>query len=819
MYCKKFICLFLFVLMLLFASSAQAVYVDAEGGAAGNTVNASTGSTTDWWAATVAVDNLWDWRTGMANNPTFTTGTPNNDIFQASGTTGAENCPPIMTTISGLVAGQLYQVKVVYWSATGGQNWCIRAGFDSSTPLFYDYLGQGGATAGTLTGKTESDRVELLGSLGQIQADANGQIKVYINDKPGTSYADRTWYDGIIYELMELITKAYNPTPTNGSTVTATSIVLKWNPGAYAADANGHHVYFGNDFNDVNTGNDGTDRGFTTEPNYYVSGLTSGTTYYWRIDEVNSVNTWRGDIWSFRVFVSFPQNKIIIFNDNGGWCWFQDERAIINNNKLIFGSIADASGTGGGTRDGDAEVTTYDLTTSSLTRFLLHDALDSDDHASPAFMVRPDGKILAVYATHGHDSLVRYRISTNPGDTSSWGAEQTFNVNSNYGATYSNVYRLSSTGITYNFYRGQDYNPNVLYSSDDGASWSIAGRLIRTAAGTRPYAKYASNNTDKIWFIYTDGHPRDMITNLYCAYLQNDIIYNSYGVQIGVLNTIDSSGIAPSAGTKIFNADSTHRAWCADMQLDAQGRPVVAYSVRIGTVDIYNDHRYRYARWTGTQWNDYEIAYAGQCLYTAENDYTGLISLNPSDTNTVYISTNANPVTGAALISQADGYRHYEIFKGQTDDYGASWRWTPITMDSTLDNIRPIVPMDGQHPEPLTILLWMRGTYYSYTNYNTDIVGIFENLTCAQLINLGRQLDGDIGGPAGEPDCYVNFYDLAAMAANWQFCDDLLVGDVSGPAGEPDRCVDLYDVAAMVTEWLACNDPQETAGSCINSFE
>ncbi len=173
--------------------------------------------------------------------------------------------------------------------------------------------------------------------------------------------------------------------------------------------------------------------------------------------------------------------------------------------------------------------------------------------------------------------------------------------------------------------------------------------MIRTAAGTRPYAKYASNNTDKIWFTYTDGHPRDVVTNLYCAYLQNGIIYNSYGVQIGVLNTTGSSGIAPSAGTKIFNADSTHRAWCSDMQLDAQGYPVAAYSVRIGTVDIYNDHRYRYARWTGTQWNDYEIAYAGQCLYTAENDYTGLISLNPSDPNTVYISTNANPVTGAAL--------------------------------------------------------------------------------------------------------------------------------------------------------------------------
>jgi hypothetical protein len=70
-----------------------------------------------------------------------------------------------------------------------------------------------------------------------------------------------------------------------------------------------------------------------------------------------------------------------------------------------------------------------------------------------------------------------------------------------------------------------------------------------------------------------------------------------------------------------------------------------------------------------------------------------------------------------------------------------------------------------------------------------------------------------------EPDCYVNLYVLAAMAANWQLCSDLIVGDISGPAGEPDCCVDLYDLAAMVTEWPACNDPQETIGSCINPFE
>ena len=272
-----------------------------------------------------------------------------------------------------------------------------------------------------------------------------------------------------------------------------------------------------------------------------------------------------GNLWA--------QSSPTVFNTNGGWNWCQDERVIINNNKLIFGSVAEAGGTGGATRDGNVELTTYDLSTSALNVFVLHANLDSDDHAAPALMVRPDGKILAVYTQHNNDDYIRYRITTNAGDTSSWSPEQTYTAGAV--VAYSNVYRLSSEGKTYDFYRGENYNPNVLISSNDGTSWTYGGRLIRVGSGSvRPYGKYISNNTDKIYFIYTDGHPRDVVTNLYAAYLQGGVIYNSSGVKIGDLNTTGTSGIAPSVGTKIFNADSTHRAWGSDLQLDSQGYPV-----------------------------------------------------------------------------------------------------------------------------------------------------------------------------------------------------------------------------------------------------
>ena len=447
----------------------------------------------------------------------------------------------------------------------------------------------------------------------------------------------------------------------------------------------------------------------------------------------------------FILFISFcclagnlrAQTSPIVFSNNAGYCWYQDERAIIDNNQLIFASVPYPSG--------DNDVITYNLSSGTISTFDLHAALDADDHSAAALIVRPDGRIEAVYCTHGNDELMRYRISTYAGDTSSWGAEQTFTANTDsYNVTYSNVYRVSSTGITYDFYRGQAYNPNVLTSSDNGNTWSYAGRLVRTAsAGIRPYVKYASNGTDKVWFTYTDGHPDEAntpICNIYVAYLQGTNIYNSYGTLIGTLSS--SGGIAPSAGTKVFTADSNDHAWTSDMQLDSNGYPVLAYSVRIGPNSGSTegtDIRYRYSRFDGTTWHDYQIAYAGSCLYSGQWSYSGLISLNPSDPNTVYISTNADPVTGVALTSSADGKRHYEVYRGFTDNNGASWTWTPITANSTLDNIRPNLPIwDNQH----TALYWLKGTYTSYTNYNMTRGGLHIQRGQRHLVQCGgRRLD------------------------------------------------------------------------------
>ncbi|MBC8470404.1 MAG: hypothetical protein H8D56_13115 [Planctomycetes bacterium] len=102
---------------------------------------------------------------------------------------------------------------------------------------------------------------------------------------------------------------ASRPKPADGNMLTDTWVNLSWRPGDFAVS---HDVYIGNNFEDVNNGAEGTFLGnqATTTltlgfPGFaYPDGLVPGTTYYWRIDEVNETepnSPWKGKVWSFSI--------------------------------------------------------------------------------------------------------------------------------------------------------------------------------------------------------------------------------------------------------------------------------------------------------------------------------------------------------------------------------------------------------------------------------------------------------------------------------------------------------------------------------------
>ncbi|MFC1766863.1 discoidin domain-containing protein, partial [Planctomycetota bacterium] len=98
--------------------------------------------------------------------------------------------------------------------------------------------------------------------------------------------------------------QASNPSPADEATDVPRDVVLSWTPGTFAAS---HDVYFGSSFDDVNDATTGSAefKGNQTELVYDVAQILEfGTTYFWRIDEVNDADPnspWKGKVLSFEV--------------------------------------------------------------------------------------------------------------------------------------------------------------------------------------------------------------------------------------------------------------------------------------------------------------------------------------------------------------------------------------------------------------------------------------------------------------------------------------------------------------------------------------
>ncbi len=86
--------------------------------------------------------------------------------------------------------------------------------------------------------------------------------------------------------------KATAPVPVDGASGVSILANLSWNAGGGATSRD---VYFGTD----STPDAGELQGNQTATSFDPGTLAFGTTYFWRVDEVNSFGTTPGDVWSF----------------------------------------------------------------------------------------------------------------------------------------------------------------------------------------------------------------------------------------------------------------------------------------------------------------------------------------------------------------------------------------------------------------------------------------------------------------------------------------------------------------------------------------
>lgn len=422
---------------------------------------------------------------------------------------------------------------------------------------------------------------------------------------------------------------------------------------------------------------------------------------------------------------------LIQFNDDGGWCWYQDERAVVDvkNKKLVIGTVGFQ-----GSRNGNIEATIYDMATGKAGTPTKLGNISVDDHNAPGIVITPGGNYVAMFAGHRVDCYSHFSIYNG----TSWSAEKKFDwapsgcpwagASTNM-ITYSNPWYIGTS--IYSMVRSVGTDPAVLTSSDDGQSWSYYGRLMSTKQSgyVAGYFKYWGNNTDRVDFVGTEAHPRDLDTSLYHGYISDGKVYNSAGTVLDASlkdtsatksNSVDINTYTPvlKTGTSVGGTPLC-RLWNHDIVRYADGTIAVTGQGRTNNCTSTPsgsdpDKRFFYARFDGKSWKTTYLVKSGPKLYADEEDYTGLSALHPDNPNIIYVSTTYNPSDDKTTTSK------HEIYQGVTCDNGATWKWTPVTKGSTMDNIRPIVPKwDADH----TALLWMRGTYTTAQNMKMKIVG------------------------------------------------------------------------------------------------
>ena len=388
-----------------------------------------------------------------------------------------------------------------------------------------------------------------------------------------------------------------------------------------------------------------------------------------------------------------------VITRDGAWCWFSDPRAIYVDDKM-FGGFVD--------KEGSIWAFCYDPSTCQSKQYKLFNKLDYDDHANPSIMALSDQRLVLFFSAHGgtKNSPIYYAVSKYPSDISSWEEVQEINpeMEGSLGVCYTNPVMLSDeNNRVYLFFRGRDFKPTCIYT-DDLKTWSQPINLVRNdpgyGQGGRPYTKITTNHKDKIFFAFTDAHPRDRATNsIYFMMYKNGKICKADGTVVS--ETLGS--IIPSQVDKVYDATRTFdKAWIWDIAFDESEKPILVYA-RFSDRD--NKHSYWYARWNGIKWENHKITDAGQWFQRTEYvkekpeyecNYSGGVYLDHENPNILYTSRPIND--------------RFEIEKWTFTGGKQKWITEAITYQSEKDNVRPLVVRNHRGSQPS--VLWMYNYKY-----------------------------------------------------------------------------------------------------------
>ena len=404
----------------------------------------------------------------------------------------------------------------------------------------------------------------------------------------------------------------------------------------------------------------------------------------------------------------------------GGWCWFQSPRSAMGPNGVLWLGSSIGPGT---SASGWVQVTAFDTRTKHVLVKRTVAKGNPDDHSSPAVMPFGD-QVQVAWAMHEPWDFL------DVGDTSVGGTFVVHRIHRSgsivppaRGMSYCSTHVVG--GVRWLLYRGEEWSWNLLTSAD-GITWTPHGLVIKPAVSSyRPYL-HAASDGKRLAILVTDGHPTEYRgTSTYAGTIEADLtIRRSDGTTVGSVGSgaprpghLTSVAIGAAGSDEASDTDL----WLSDLRI-VDHRPTALLSrrdrwpVRPASVGQYR-HQYLWARLRSTGWVVESLCWAGGELSSTQPDYAGLAAQDPTEPTRVVVATNVHPVTGVPLLSTADGRVHFELFEGRRVGEG-QWSFTPVTQNSTQDNVRPHIAAAGT----AKTLTWMRGRYTTWKDFDTRMV-------------------------------------------------------------------------------------------------
>jgi hypothetical protein len=283
--------------------------------------------------------------------------------------------------------------------------------------IYIDGVMEAEGTAGPFLGTTGDTIIGSWGT-GQWFRGIIDDVRIY----------DHALEEGEILAAMEGGGGGYpfalGPVPEDGIIHEDTWISLGWRAGDFAVS---HDVYFGDNFDDVDAGAESVFRGNQTDmffvvgfPGFsYPDGLVPGTTYYWRIDEVNDTepnSPWKGKIWSFSVppktaYFPNPADGGESVNPEGSLSWTAGFGAKLHT--VYFGeNFADVDSAAGGLPQGATSYTPGPLKMAKTYYWRVDEFDVFETHKGDVWSFTTEGAVQSVNPSNGAVDVTQTPILT-----------------------------------------------------------------------------------------------------------------------------------------------------------------------------------------------------------------------------------------------------------------------------------------------------------------------------------------------------------------------------------------------------------------------